>query len=318
MRDFNRLCAELLFGCILVLSMLLWIEAREFVSYAMKDEPKHQFKRCYKNPLFLHADIIIGGNSQAFFLNDSILNSELDRTVFMHGSPGLDFAALSASLLDRIVCDSPPELLIIENHSFRDKMPEKHSIYLPKGFDLLKRIDAEWSLIKYPFRETIHFRSSIEGFPSLTLQAVVNPQPTAWSNGFRESPHEGMDSMDVQVRYNDDWIPYPDQIPADAILADVAKFIELCQASEVEVILYESPWYKDHCAPQIQRNSAIENLATEMNVPWVNFNLDSALVSEPAYYESTPNKNQHLSKAGAEAVSMKLAAIIKNHLESEL
>ena len=124
--------------------------------------------------------------------------------------------------------------------------------------------------------------------------------------------------MDVQVRYNDDWIPYPDQIPAEAILADVAKFIELCQASEVEVILYESPWYKDHCAPQIQRNSAIENLATEMNVPWVNFNLDSALVSEPAYYQSTPDKNQHLSKAGAEAVSMKLAAIIKNHLESEL
>ena len=189
MRDFNRLCAELLFGCILVLSMLLWIEAREFVSYAMKDEPKHQFKRCYKNPLFLHADIIIGGNSQAYFLNDSILNSELDRTVFMHGSPGLDFAALSASLLDRIGCDSPPELLIIENHSFRDKMPKKNSIYLPKGFDLLKRIDAEWSLIKYPFRETIHFRSSIEGFPSLTLQAVVNPQPTAWSNGFRESHH---------------------------------------------------------------------------------------------------------------------------------
>lgn len=317
MQDFNRLCAELFFGCMLVLLTLLWIEARGFVTYHMQDQVEHQFKRCQENPLFLGADIIIGGNSQAYILNDSILNSQLDRTVFMHGSPGLDFAALSASLLDRIGCDSPPELLIIETHSFRDSIPERNHIYLPKGIDLLKRIDAEWSLIKYPLRETIHFRSTVEAFPSYTLQAIVNPQPTEWRNGFRESPFKALDSMDAQVRYNDDWVPYPDQIPGEDILGNVAEFIELCQSSGIDVILYESPWHEKHCAPQTKRNSAIQALADEKKVPWINFNSDSSLVSEPAFFQSTSKNNQHLSKAGAEAVSKKLAAVVLNHLESQ-
>ena len=317
MQDFNRLCAELFYGCMLVLLTLLWIEARGFVTYPMQDQPHHQFKRCKDNPLFLGADIIIGGNSQAYFLNDSILNSQQDRTVFMHGSPGLDFAALSASMLDRIGCDSPPELFIIETHSFKDGIGEHNQIYLPKGVELLKRIDAAWSLIKYPVRETLHFRSSIEASPSYTLQAIVNPQPTQWNNGFRESQFEALDSITAQVRYNADWVPYPDEIPTEDVLGSVSKFIELCQSSGVDVILYESPWYEKHCAPQNQRNSAIQNLANEMNVPWINFNSDSSLVSEPAFFQSTSENNQHLSKAGAEAVSKKLAAIIKNHLESK-
>lgn len=317
MQDFNRLCAELFFGCMLVLLTLLWIEARGFVTYTIQDQVSHQFKRCQENPLFLSADIIIGGNSQAFFLNDSILNSQLDRTVFMHGSPDLDFAALSASMLDRIESDSPPELFIIETHSFKDGLTEKDQIYLPKGIDLLKRIDAAWSLIKYPARETVHFRPLIEGSPSYTLQAIVNPQPTQWSNGFREPQYEALDSMDAQVRYNADWVPYPDEIPTEDVLSSVSKFIELCQSSEVDIILYESPWYEKHCAPQYQRNSAIHKLAIELNVPWINFNSDPKLVYEPAYFQSTPYNNQHLSKAGTEAVSKKLAAIIKNHLESK-
>lgn len=317
MQDFNRLCTELFFGCMLVLLTLLWIEQRGFVTYPMQDQRHHQFRRCHKNPLFLNADIIIGGNSQAYALNDSILNSQLDGSVFMHGSPGLDFAALSASLLDRIGCESPPKLLVIETHCFRDGMNKKNMVYLPKGIDLLKRIDAEWSLIKYLLRETIQFRSSIEASPSYTLQAIVNPQPTEWSNGFREPYSEAMDSTDAEVRYDEEWIPYPDEIPPQDVLVDAAKFIELCQAYDVDVILYESPWYKKHCAPQNQRNSAIQSLADAKRVPWVNFNLDSALVSEPSYFESTSRKNQHLSKTGAKAVAMKLAPILKNRLESK-
>ena len=123
--------------------------------------------------------------------------------------------------------------------------------------------------------------------------------------------------MNAQVRYNADWVPYPDEIPTEDVLGSVSKFIELCQSSGVDIILYESPWYEKHCAPQNQRNSAILKLANEMNVPWINFNLDSSLISEPAFFQSTSENNLHLSKAGAEAVSKKLAAKIKNHLESK-
>ena len=126
-----------------------------------------------------------------------------------------------------------------------------------------------------------------------------------------------MDSMDAQVRYNDDWVPYPDQIPGEDILGNVAEFIELCQSSGIDVILYESPWYEKHCASQTKRNSVIQALADEKKVPWVNFNLDSALISEPVFFQSTSKNNQHLSKAGAEAVSIKLASVIQDRLESK-
>lgn len=107
--------------------------------------------------------------------------------------------------------------------------------------------------------------------------------------------------------YNNDWIPFPD-IPIDlTVLSIVKKLIKEFQSRGIKVLVYESPMYYKHFKPQIQRRKQIDSFCQQLNIPFIDLNLETFLTKKPQYFENTTTKYQHLTSEGADAVSKILA-----------
>ena len=85
------------------------------------------------------------------------------------------------------------------------------------------------------------------------------------------------------------------------------KLIKEFQSRGIKVLVYESPMYYKHFKPQIQRRKQIDSFCQQLNIPFIDLNLETFLTKKPQYFENTTTKYQHLTSEGADAVSKILA-----------
>ena len=69
--------------------------------------------------------------------------------------------------------------------------------------------------------------------------------------------------------------------------------------------------YYKHFADQKKRNIQLASFCKQLNIPFVNLNLEPSLTRNPNYFQDTKKENQHLTAEGGDAVSKVLANKIK-------
>jgi hypothetical protein len=289
-------------------------------------KPKLMWRDLVKKDSVNTAQIIFTGNSQSFYVNPIIIDSITDKSSQFFGFNGATILSLSwffSNSWDYL----NPELVVLETHSFRasylyDKQKDDHprfskstkyindiSLFMEKNLnfsDLINLNKSELtSLITGPAIENHHI---IESRP-YEVYKVLFPNHNNTEDhiiGFLKSNYSPI-SDGLLNTYNNNWIPFPDTRIESDILPTVEYIIKECQTRGIKVLIYESPMYYKHFKPQIQRREQIYSFCQQLNIPFVDLNLESSLTRNPNYFENTKSHNQHLTSDGGNAVSKVLA-----------
>ena len=145
----------------------------------------------------------------------------------------------------------------------------------------------------------------LESNPNIFHDALFSVK-SADSNGFRASKQFPI-SDSLLHHYNNDWIPFPETHIETETFEVVESIIKEFQSRGIQVLVYESPMYFKHFKPQIQRRKQIDSFCQQLNVPFIDLNLETSLTKNPQYFENTTTKYQHLTSKGADTVSKVLA-----------
>ena len=314
MKHFFRFCTEILIGLLCICTLLLALEQSGWFEYAYRNEVNFQIRHIEENPHFKNAEVVFVGNSQTYFLNDSLLESALHTSVFTVSHPD---AALNdfRSILDWTDKESSPKIVVLETHSFESSsMNDEDRMKFPKSFKNFLSLESEWNQFKYFARDVLQYHSVLESGPDWITEAILRPKEVEWGNGFKRSDCQPIDNAFME-NYERNWTPFPDNPIESDVLDEVERFVLECKESGIEVMLYESPWYQKHCMPQINRRSSIEKMAAQCQVLFVDLNQEESLVRDPCFFEATVKNNQHLTQEGADTVTIILAPEIKAMLD---
>ena len=309
MNDFIRFCVEVCIGACSICILVIALNHSGWFTYSERNHANGQFLYWWSNPNFEQAQVLFCGNSQVYVLNDSILEKVLEEPVFSLSCSSCDLEDLLNPLRSRIK-KNQPKLIVLETHSLYKKIREKGVVKtrLPTTWANFFDVRSEWDQIKYLARDVIRNRSQIEVGPGWLAEAILRPQ-MQWKNGFRKSRFKPITGVELET-YKNDWVPFPDSPIEQEVLIALQAFLMECNRQEIEVILYESPWFHAQCSPQKMRYRGIEQVAFESQVPFINMNKDNSLVENPLYFEATFENNQHLTELGANAVSQALSKAI--------
>ena len=314
MKHFFRFCTEILIGLLCICTLLLALEQSGWFEYAYRNEVNFQIRHIEENPHFKNAEVVFVGNSQTYFLNDSLLESALHTSVFTVSHPNATFSEIK-SIIDWRDKKSSPKIVVLETHSFKSSgMNDEQRMKFPKSFKNFLSLESEWNQFKYFARDVLQYHSVLESGPDWITEAILRPKEVEWGNGFKRSDCQPIDNAFME-NYERNWTPFPDNPIESDVLDEVKRFVLECKESGIEVMLYESPWYQKHCMPQINRRSSIEKMAAQCQVLFVDLNQEESLVRDPCFFEATKIDNQHLTQEGADTVTVVLASEIKAMLD---
>ena len=295
-------------------------------------KPELMWRSLVKKDSVNTAEIIFSGNSITLPLNPLILDSITNSTSCFIGFKGATiyqifwFFSNSWEYLN-------PDLVVLETHSFVPSLlgartnidsirytkwgneypkfrksfinlsyvrgSEKPNSSLPSIFYENK---DELVYILSPFTKNY---SLLESNPDIFYDALFSEKSSDLYR-FRASKQFPI-SDSLLHHYNNDWIPFPDT-PIDlTVLPIVKKLIKEFQSRGIKVLVYESPMYYKHFKPQIQRRKQIDSFCQQLNIPFIDLNLETSLTKKPQYFENTTTKYQHLTSKGADNVSKVLA-----------
>ena len=312
MKHFFRFCTEILIGLLSICTLLIALE--QFGWFGYPNRQREIFQDFEKNVHFKNAEVVFVGNSQTYFLNDSLLESAMGTNLFMLARPDASFIDFT-SILDWTDKESSPKIVVLETHSFKSSsMNDEDRMKFPKSFKNFLSLESEWNQFKYFARDVFQYHSVLESGPGWIAEAILRPKEVEWGNGFRRSNYQPIDKAFME-NYERNWTPYPDDPVESDVLDEVKRFVLECKESGIEVMLYESPWYQKHCMPQINRRSSIEKMAAQCQVLFVDLNQEESLVRDPCFFEATKIDNQHLTQEGADTVTVVLASEIKAMLD---
>jgi hypothetical protein len=298
MNDFIRFCVQVIAGSISICALLLSLNHSGWFRYQERNSLNNIYRDWSSNPKFEQAQLVFCGNSQVHYLNDSILRESLEKNVFALSCQGCRFQD-HLEALRRKIDNNPPEIIIIETHSlFRDLIRKSHLNHLPTSLMNFLSIESTWERVKYFVRDVIRERSLLEVKPGLLVEAIFRPREREWKNGFKKSQLLQITAAELE-RYEHNWQPFPDTPVEQCVLDDLRGFLEECALQEVEVVLYESPFFHKHCVPQTLRRRGIQKVAFECNVPFFDLNEMDSLITNHRYFQGTSRVNQHLTDIGA-------------------
>ena len=273
------------------------------------------------------AKIIFSGNSQCYLINPTIIDSITEKSSQFFGFPDANIEPLSWFFLNSWDYLNP-ELVVLETHSFKptlstartklDSIRYKRWQNDPPRFILwskTKFIDFPGQVYNNKDALTDLFNPfarnySLIGYAPGLLYDGLFPSEKEPLTGFRKSNHLPI-SDSLMNQYRNGWNSFPDTLVDSTVLPIVKKLIKDCQSKGIKVLIYESPMYYKHFADQKKRNMQLDSFCKQLNVPFVNLNLEPSLTRNPNYFEDTNTQNQHLTAEGGDAVSRVLANKIK-------
>jgi hypothetical protein len=269
------------------------------------------------------AKIIFSGNSHSIILNQNIIDSITEKSSQFFGFNNASISQLSwffSSSWDYL----NPELIVLETHSFKsilsnartkldsiryEKWENDHPHFIP------------WSktkFINYP-SQVYHNRDafidlfnpftknySLIGFAPGALYNDLFPSEKVQLKGFIKSHYVPI-SDSLMNQYRNGWNSFPDTTVDLKVLPIVQKLIKDCQSKGIKVLIYESPMYYKHYSYQKKRNIQLDSFCKQLNIPFVNLNLEPSLTRNPNYFQDTKENNQHLTSEGGDIVSKVLA-----------
>ncbi len=304
MNDFIRFCVEVCIGACSICILVIALNHSGWYTYHERNDMDNLYREWSSNPKFEQAQLVFCGNSHVHLLNDSILQESFEKKVFSLSCRGCRFQDHLEALRSKID-NVRPELIIIESHALFSELGMNGRVtrnYLPTSLMNFFSIESEWEKIKYFVRDVIRERSVLETKPGWLAEAILRPREREWKNGFRKSHYPPIGAVELE-RYDHDWQPFSDRPIEQSALDDLKVFLGECKAEGIAVMIYESPMYYRHFAPQDVRRRGIEQVAAEYNVRFSDLNKMDCLVKNPLYFQATHTDNQHLTVSGADAVS---------------
>jgi hypothetical protein len=286
-------------------------------------KPELMWRSLVKRDSMNTAKIIFSGNSQSYLMNPIIIDSITEKSSQFFGFRSASIAPLSwffSNSWDYI----NPELVVLETHSFKSILSNartKLDSIRHKRWEKDHPRFIPWSKIKFinfpsqvynnkdaftdlfnPFTKNY---SLIESVPSALYEGLF-PSEKEELKGFIKSQYLPI-SDSLMNQYNNGWNSFPDT-PVDlTVLSIVKKLIKDCQSKGIKVLIYESPMYYKHYSYQKKRNIQLDSFCKQLNIPFVNLNLEPSLTRNPNYFEDTKTNNQHLTAEGGDVVSKVLA-----------
>ena len=289
----------------------------------IRAKPELLWRSLVKKDLGNTSKIIFSGNSHSYFVNPIIIDSITKKSSQFFGFGGASIEPLSwffSNSWDYL----NPELVVLETHSFRpilstartklDSIRYKRLNNDPPRFFLLSKTKfTNFPILVYnnkdafnglfnPFTKNYSLIDNAPGY----LYNSLFPSQKDRLKGFKKS-HLLPISDSLMNQYCNGWDLFP-VTPVDlTVLPIVKKLIKDCQSKGIKVLIYESPMYYRHFADQKKRNMQLESFCKQLNIPFVNLNLEPSLTRNPNYFEDTKEKSQHLTSEGGDAVSKVLA-----------
>jgi hypothetical protein len=327
--DFKRFLLDIALGLFtLVFILFLCNVSGVFDNHkGVSLKPELMWRSLVKRDSVNTAKIIFSGNSQSYLVNPIIVDSITEKSSQFFGFAGASIEPLSwffSHSWDYL----NPELIVLETHSFKsilsnaktsvDSIRYKRWEIDPPRFFLWSKT----KFINFPsqvynnkdaftdlFNPFTKIYSLIDYSPSSLYNALF-PSEKGHLKGFRKSHHFSILDSPMN-QYHNGWNSFPDT-PVDlTVLPIVKKLIKDCQSKGIKVLIYESPMYYKHFADQKKRNIQLNSFCKQLNIPFVNLNLEPSLTRNPNYFQDTKKENQHLTSEGADAVSKVLANKIK-------
>ena len=331
---FKTFCRDISLGLITIITLLFLCNVSGVFDYGeVSSKPEQMWRSLAQKDSVNTAQIIFSGNSQSSFLNPLILDSITKKSSRFFGSPGTQIEGILWFLFNSLDYLNP-ELLVLETKSLDSMNPTiidsiryarwendyPHFNTFTPSFNYIP-----WSKNKFPsfssLFDTYKFELTylvtgpviknhhlFETHPEYFIEALF-PSKNDKLKGFTQSPFLPISNSLLQD-YNNDWIPRQNMPINAKELQIIESIIKVCKAKGIKVVIYESPMYFRHCKPQKNRQKQLDSFCQLLNTPFINLNLNPSLTRTPAYFESTRGINQHLTIAGANAVSKALALAI--------
>jgi hypothetical protein len=289
----------------------------------ISSKPEFIWRSLVKRDSVNTAKIIFSGNSQSYHMNQIMIDSITEKSSQFFGFPGSGIEPLSwffSNSWDYL----NPELVVLETHSFvstlstaRTKLdsirykkwqndPPRFILWSKTKFidfpgQVYDNKDAFTDLFN-PFTKDY----SLIGYAPGLLYKGLFPSEKEQLKGFKKSTYLPI-SDSLMHQYHNGWNSFPDT-PVDlTVLPIVKKLIKDCQSKGIKVLIYESPMYYKHFVDQKKRNIQLASFCEQLNIPFVNLNLEPSLTRNSNYFEDTKTKNQHLTAEGGDAVSKVLS-----------
>ena len=315
-------------GLFILIFILFLLNVSGVFDYQEKSlKPELMWRSLVKKDSVNTAKIIFSGNSQSLFLNPIIIDSITEKTSQFFGFPGASILSLSwffSNSWDYL----NPELVVLETHSFTSALSTARTKldsirykrwrndpprFIPwaktKFIDFPAQVYNNKDALTDLFNPFTKNYSLIDYAPG-NLYNGFFPSEKKQLKGFRKSNYLPI-SDSLMNQYRNGWNSFPDTPVDSTVLPFVKKLIKDCQSKGIKVLLYESPMYYKHFADQKKRNMQLASFCKQLNVPFVNLNLEPSLTRNPNYFEDTKTQNQHLTAEGGDAVSKVLANKIK-------
>ena len=331
---FKTFCRDISLGLITIITLLFLCNVSGVFDYGeVSSKPEQMWRSLAQKDSVNTAQIIFSGNSQSSFLNPLILDSITKKSSRFFGSPGTQIEGILWFLFNSLDYLNP-ELLVLETKSLDSMNPTiidsiryarwendyPHFNTFTPSFNYIP-----WSKNKFPsfssLFDTYKFELTylvtgpviknhhlFETHPEYFIEALF-PSKNDKLKGFTQSPFLPISNSLLQD-YDNDWIPRQDMPINAKEMQIIESIIKVCKAKGIKVMIYESPMYFRHCKPQKNRQKQLDSFCQLLNTPFINLNLNPSLTRTPAYFESTRGINQHLTIAGANAVSKALALAI--------
>jgi hypothetical protein len=323
--DFKLFLQDIALGLFtLVFILFLCNMSGVFDGYkGVSSKPELMWRSLVKRDSVNTAKIIFSGNSHSYHMNQIMIDSITKKSSEFFG-----FGDSSIAQLSWFFSNSwnylNPELVVLETHSFKSilsiartkldsirykKWENGHPRFIPwsntKLIDFPSEVYHNKDAFIDLFNPFTRNYSLIEYAPGLLYKGLF-PSEKEQLQGFKKSNFSPI-SDSLMNQYHNGWNSFPDT-PVDlTVLPIVKKLIKDCQSKGIKVLIYESPMYYKHFADQKKRNMQLASFCKQLNIPFVNLNLEPSLTRNPNYFEDTKTKNQHLTAEGADAVSNVLA-----------
>ena len=332
---FKTFCRDIALGLITIITLLFLCNVSGIFDFEEgSSKPEQMWRSLAQKDSVNTAEIIFCGNSQTYYLNPLILDSITKKSSHCFGYPKAIIKPLSWFLFNSLDYLNP-ELLILETHSFYESFDSSSidSIRYARWENEYPRFNTfpinftyiPWSKNKLPSFSNLFDINKFELSYLVTGPVIKNHHlfethpdyfvrvlfPSKSDNllGFRRSLHSPI-SNSLLRDYKNDWIHQQDMQIKTKELQIVESIIKFCKAKGIKVIIYESPMYFKHIKPDKLRQKQLNSFCQRLNTPFINLNLNPSLTRTPAYFQSTRGINQHLTIAGANAVSKALALAI--------
>ena len=332
---FKTFCRDIALGLITIITLLFLCNVSGIFDFEeSSSRPEQMWSNLVQKNSVNTAQIIFCGNSQTYYLNPLILDSITKKSSHCFGYPQAIIKPLSWFLFNSLDYLNP-ELLILETHSFYESFDSSsidsiryarweneyprfntfpiNFTYIPWSKNKLPSFSSLFDINKFKLSylvtgPVIKNHHLFETHPDYFVR-VLFPSKSDNLQGFRQSHHSPI-SNSLLRNYNNDWMPQQEMPIKTKELQIVESIIKFCKAKGIKVIIYESPMYFKHIKPDKLRQKQLNSFCQRLNTPFINLNLNPSLTRTPAYFQSTRGINQHLTIAGANAVSKALALAI--------